>query len=129
MIEITQGERIKKCRKALGLTLEKFGEQIGMKKNSVSQLENGKNSVTEQVIKSICREFNIDERWLRFGDGDMFVTHSRNDEITIWVSKLTKGNSDTFPKRFASMLARLDEGQWELLEKMALMLYEDKEKD
>ena len=47
---MTQGERIREVRKALGLTLEKFGEKIGMKKNSVSQIENGKNSVTEQVI-------------------------------------------------------------------------------
>ena len=54
---MTQGERIREVRKALGLTLEKFGEKIGMKKNSVSQLENGKNSVTEQVVKAICREY------------------------------------------------------------------------
>lgn len=57
---MTQGERIREVRKTLGLTLEKFGEKIGMKKNSVSQIESGKNSVTEQVVKSICREFNVD---------------------------------------------------------------------
>ena len=61
---MTQGERIREVRKTLGLTLEKFGEKIGMKKNSVSQIENGKNSVTEQVVKSICREFNVDYIWL-----------------------------------------------------------------
>ena len=70
---MTQGERIREVRKALGLTLEKFGEKIGMKKNSVSQLENGKNSVTEQVVKAICREYNVDYMWLTTGDGEMFI--------------------------------------------------------
>lgn len=65
-------ERIKELRKELGLTLEKFGERIGMKKNSLSQIENGKNNVTEQLFKSICREFNVDENWLRTGEGSMF---------------------------------------------------------
>ena len=70
---MTQGERIREVRKALGLTLEKFGEKIGMKKNSVSQLENGKNSVTEQVVKAICREYTVDYMWLTTGDGEMFI--------------------------------------------------------
>lgn len=67
---MTQGERVRQVRKELGLTLEKFGERIGMKKNSISQIENGKNSVTDQVIKSICREFNVDYTWLTTGKGD-----------------------------------------------------------
>ena len=78
---MTQGERIREVRKALGLTLEKFGEKIGMKKNSVSQLENGKNSVTEQVVKAICREYNVDYMWLTTGDGEMFI--DTDDDFTL----------------------------------------------
>lgn len=70
---MTQGERIRELRKSLGLTLEKFGDKIGMKKNSISQIENGKNSVTEQVVKSICREFGADYIWLTTGEGEMFA--------------------------------------------------------
>ena len=69
---MTQGERVRQVRKELGLTLEKFGERIGMKKNSISQIENGKNSVTDQVIKSICREFNVDYTWLTGKGDDIF---------------------------------------------------------
>ena len=69
---MTQGERIKLVRKELNLTLEKFGERIGLKKSSLSQVENGINSVTEQLIKSICREFNVDYLWLTTGEGEMF---------------------------------------------------------
>ena len=94
---MTQGERIREVRKTLGLTLEKFGEKIGMKKNSVSQIENGKNSVTEQVVKSICREFNVDYIWLTTGDGEMFVDTDddfieRIDRIICRWSSLTSTN-------------------------------------
>lgn len=69
---MTQGERIRAIRNHFDLTLEKFGERIGMKKSSLSQLENGVNSLTEQTLKSICREFNVNETWLRTGNGEMF---------------------------------------------------------
>lgn len=68
-----QSERVKEVRKALGLTLEKFGERIGLKKNSVSQIENEKNVLTDVNAKAICREFNVSEEWLRDGVGSMFV--------------------------------------------------------
>lgn len=70
---MTQGERIREVRKTLGLTLEKFGDKIGIKKNSVSQLENGINNLTEQMAKAICREYSVSEEWLRNGTGSMFA--------------------------------------------------------
>ena len=65
-------ERIKELRKTLGLTLDKFGERVGLRKSSLSQIENGVNGVTEQLIKSVCREFNVREEWLRTGKEPMF---------------------------------------------------------
>lgn len=65
-------ERVKELRKKLGLTLEKFGEKLGVTKQTVSRIENGVNSLTDQMFKSICREFNVSEEWLRTGNGDMF---------------------------------------------------------
>ncbi len=69
----SEGERVKEIRKTLNLTLDKFGARIGLKKNSVSQIENGINSLTEKNIKAICREFNVDYIWLTTGQGDMFM--------------------------------------------------------
>lgn len=66
----------KKLRKTLGLTLEKFGERLGVKRNSVSQWENGINNVSDQVRKSICREFGVNEEWLLSGSGPMFIQSS-----------------------------------------------------
>lgn len=70
---MTQGERIKVIRKELDLTLEKFGEKLGVKKGAISALENGKRNLTDQMAKAICREYNVDYDYLMYGEGDMFT--------------------------------------------------------
>lgn len=70
---MTQGERIKAVRKELGLTLEKFGEKLGAKKNTMSAIETGRNSLTDQMARSICREYNVDYDFLMYGEGEMFT--------------------------------------------------------
>ena len=69
---MTQGERVKEVRKALGLTLDKFGEKVGVKKQTVSRIENGVDNVTDQMVLSICREFNVNYDFLMNGEGEMF---------------------------------------------------------
>lgn len=104
---MTQGERIREVRKALGLTLEKFGEKIGMKKNSLSQLENGKNSVTEQVVKAICREYNVDYMWLTTGDGEMFI--DTDDDFIERIDRIMAGEDEARKSLFKFMLELSDE--------------------
>ncbi|WP_347281421.1 helix-turn-helix domain-containing protein, partial [Turicimonas muris] len=82
--------RIKSLRKELKLTQEKFGEKLGMKKNSISQIENGVNALTEQLLVSICREFSVNENWLRTGDGKMFVEVPVEDEYFKAVAQISK---------------------------------------
>lgn len=108
-------ERIKQLRKELGLTLEKFGERIGLRKSSLSQIENGVNGVTEQLIKSICREFNVREEWLRTGEGEMFVQMSYDSEIISFIQSVQK-DDNSFKKKFLKMLASLDDADWFKLE-------------
>lgn len=69
---MTQGERIREVRKALGLTLEKFGDKLGVKKNTLSALERGVNGLTAQMAKAICREYNVSYDYLIYGEGDPF---------------------------------------------------------
>lgn len=70
-IEVNVDKRIKILRKELDLTLEKFGEKLGVKKAAVSKWENSGN-ITEQMFKAICKIFNVNETWLRTGKEDMF---------------------------------------------------------
>lgn len=71
-------ERIKKLRKKLDMTQQKFADRLGVKRNTVGQWECGINALTDQVILSICREFSVNEEWLRTGNGEMFVPKSDN---------------------------------------------------
>lgn len=69
---MTIGERIKVLRKEKNLSMEDLGAVIGMGKSAVSRIENGVNGTTDQTIRSICREFGVNEHWLRTGEGEMF---------------------------------------------------------
>lgn len=64
--------RIRKLRKSLDLTQEKFGSRIGVKGNTVAQWESGRNDPPDSSITFICREYNVNEAWLRTGTGEMF---------------------------------------------------------
>lgn len=69
---MTQGERVKEIRKTLNLTLEKFGLKLGVGKTAISKIEKNENILTEQMLKSICREYNVNYDWLKDGEGEMF---------------------------------------------------------
>lgn len=119
-------KRIKELRKTLGLTLEKFGEPIGIKKSGLSHIENGKNALTEQNIKSICRVYNVNEDWLCYGQGEMFKKLDAENELMAWAGRVLAEKDDTFKKRFIKMLMALDEDEWEVLAKFMSTMVDDK---
>ena len=90
---MTQGERIKDVRNSLGLTLEKFGEKLGVTKTAISRLEKGERSLTEQMTKSICREFSVDYMWLTTGEGEMFV--ETDDDFFERIDRIMAGENET----------------------------------
>ncbi|MCB5620453.1 helix-turn-helix domain-containing protein [Mediterraneibacter gnavus] len=104
---MTQNERIKEVRKSLGLTLEKFGERIGLKKSAVSLIENGKNAVTDANVKAICREFGVDYIWLTTGDGEMFV--DTDDDFIERIDRIMVGEDDARKNLFKALLEASDE--------------------
>ncbi len=121
-------ERIKQLRKALDLTQQKFAERLGVKRNTVGQWECGINALTDQVITSICREFNVNEEWLRNGTGEMFLQSNRNSDIARLTKELLSEESDSFKNRFISMLSNLSVDEWEYLERKAKELADMGEK-
>ena len=112
---MTENERVKELRKALGLTQEKFGERIGVKKSAISQIENGSNGVTDQLRLAVCREFRVSEEWMRTGEGEMFVEPDEDEEITRFMGDILSGQPD-FRRRLISVLARMTPAEWALLE-------------
>ncbi len=116
-------ERIKELRKTLQLTQEKFAARIGVKRNTVATYEMGRSTPSDAAVSLICREFGVNEAWLRSGEGEMFTPKSRDEEIAAFVDRALAGRPDSFKHRFVAMLSRLDEDGWELLEKMARELF------
>lgn len=121
-------ERIYQLRKALDLGQEEFGKRIGITRSSVSGFESGRRNPSDQTITSICREFNVNEIWLRTGEGEMFTEMELEDELMQWAGTVLAAESDNFKKRFVRMLSRLSENEWELLAKMSAELVEGTEK-
>lgn len=74
-------ERVKELRKALGLSGEKFGENIGLNRAAISKIENGAVGVSESNVKLICLTYNVNENWLRTGNGEMF-NQSENEFLS-----------------------------------------------
>ena len=112
-------ERIKKLRKTLGFTQQKFADMLGISRNTIATYETGKSLPSDAAIVLICREFHVRERWLRTGEGEMFINISREEEIASFIGNALSDESDNFKKRFITMLARLNSDEWALLEKMA----------
>ena len=121
------GERIKKVRKDNSLTQQAFAEHIGTTQNSVARYEMNKITPSSAVISLICRTFHVNEDWLRNGEGEPYAHTTRNDELFAWAEKLAAETGDTFPKRLAVALSRLNEKGWETLEGIAKDLLESKE--
>lgn len=120
-------ERIKKIRKELDLTQQKFADRLGVKRNTVAQWESGINALTDVVITSICREFNVNEHWLRDGTGEMFVKQTRDEQIASFIGGIQMDEDDSFKRRLISVLANLTEEQWELLADIAEKLVNEKD--
>ena len=104
---MTQGERVKEIRKKLGFTLEKFGERLGVTKQTVSRIENGINNVTDQMTKSICREFGVDYIWLTTGEGEMFV--ETDDDFIERIDRIMAGKDEARKNLFKALLEASDD--------------------
>lgn len=115
-------ERVKELRKYLNLTQQRFADAIGLKRNSIAQIELGDRSPSNSVINNICKTFDVNEVWLRTGEGEMFLPRSRHDEIAEFMRGLTYLEDGDFKVRLISVLSRLDEDGWKLLEAMAQQL-------
>lgn len=120
-------DRIKLIRKEKKLTQVEFGDVIGVKGNTVTNYETGLRNPTDAVVKSICREFNVSEDWLRTGEGEMFSPLDRQDQIANLTATLFKGEKDSFKERLILALAGLDENEWEMLEKIAEKIAKEKD--
>lgn len=112
---MSQGERVKKIRKKLGLTMEKFGDHLGIKKGAISLIESGKNNLTDSNIKAICREFNVNRQWLTTGEGNMFI--ASNNDVLAAIDRIMAGESEFHKKLLKWCATSFSDDELHLLEK------------
>lgn len=109
-------DRIKEIRKNKGLTQSAFADILGIKGNTITSYETGTRVPSDAIIKSICREFDVNEDWLRNGEGEMLIKKTRNQEIAEFMGDILKGEPD-FRRRLIAVLARMTPDEWEMLER------------
>lgn len=122
-------DRIKELRKNKKLTQAEFGKRIGVKGNTITTYENGSRVPSEAVIKSICRVFNVNEEWLRTGQGDPDIQLSRDEALAQFFGEVMQGEDPDFRRRLLSVMSRLTTDEWALLEQMAWKLVDELRQD
>ena len=119
--------RIRILREHLNMNQEDFGAKIGVRRSTITNYETGARIPLDTVVSSICREFNVNEVWLRTGEGEMFRDTSREEELAALMGEFLS-SPPSFKHRLVSVLLRMDESEWEVLERKANELLEEMKK-
>lgn len=123
---MTQGERIRKIRKSKKLTMDQFGDNIGVTKSTISNIENGNRNATEHMIKSICREYRVDYLWLTQGIGDMYIQEDAKIKLYRMIDQVLEGENEHV-KRVFKNFSELTEKDYEDLLRIMDQLLDEKE--
>lgn len=108
--------RVKELRKAIGLSQESFGNNLGLTRGWVTNIELNKKEIEPLKIDLICRTYNVNSDWLKYGQGEMFEQLSKDEEIAKFVAKILNEEEESFKRRFIEMLVALSPDEWEILE-------------
>lgn len=119
-------DRFKELRKELNVTQQEFADKLKISRNFVAQIEIGSKVPSDRTIDDVCREFNVNEEWLRSGTGGMFQPENKNDEISKLFGNVLKSSDNDFKYRLINALAKLDDSGWDNLEKLLDTIYEKK---
>ena len=120
--------RLKAVRRAIGLTQQEFADRLGIKRGAVANYEIGRNAPIDAVISLICREFGVNETWLRTGEGEMFSPIDPENQLMEWAGRVLADSTDSFRARFVRMMMGLTDKEWAVLEEKARQLLSE-EKD
>ena len=113
----------------LGITKTAFAKRINVSAPFISQLCAGSSQPSDRTIYDICREFKVNERWLRTGEGEMFMQLSRGDEIAAYVGRVLRDESAFYQQKLLLFLSRLSPEMLDELEKVADEILADEKKE
>lgn len=122
-------DRIKALRERLEKSQDEFGKDIGLTRNYISLIENGQRNLSDQSIKVLCSLYNVNEKWLRTGNGEMFVPETKDEQISKMLADVLKCEDSDFKKRLIVALSKMDNAGWDSLEKFIDSIANQKEKE
>ena len=99
------------------ISQEAFGETVGVTKAAIRRIESGVNSLSDRMILSIVTRHNVNENWLRTGSGDMFNPMSEDEELDMYIGRIS-GSEDKFKKNLLKALCKLTDEEWNVLKKI-----------
>lgn len=111
------GDRITEIIDTLGITKTAFAKRLNVSQPLVSMYCNGTSRPSDRTISDICEKFNVNEVWLRTGEGEPYRKETRQEQIMRFATQTVKG-SDEFRKSFVAMLAKMDADDWEALSRL-----------
>ena len=120
-------KRLKELRETLKLSQEELAAKLQLSRNYISLVENGQRTLSAQSVKVLCSLFNVNENWFKTGDGEMFNTYTKDEQIEAFIGNLLATEQDSFKKRLISGLAALDDDGWDLLERALNFLSQKKD--
>ena len=117
--------RVAEIRKRNNLTQEEFAKRLGLSRNYVWMIENGRRVPPDRTVADICREFGVSEMWLRTGEGKPYPERGRLEELSYMSGRFLSKEPTEFQQRFAIMMFSLTDEEWKLLEQKARALLEE----
>lgn len=121
----TMADRISKVIRDKEKTKTAFSDRINVSQAFVSQMCSGLKVPSDRTIADICREYDVNEDWLRTGQGDPYIQLSRDEELAQFFGEVMKGEDPDFRRRLLSVMSRLTTDEWALLERMAWKLVDE----
>ena len=113
----------------LNMTKTSFAKALNLTQSFISQICTGYSQPSERTILDICSKFNVNEQWLRSGEGDMFLKLSRNDEIAAYVARVMKDESAYYQQKMLLFFSRLSPEMLKKLEEVAEEILSEPKKE
>ena len=120
------GERIKAVRKHFKLTQAEFGERIGVKGNTIATYEIGRNAPVDAIFSLLCREYGVNEIWLRSGEGEMFQAMNEDEELADYLGDVMNDEPASFRLRLTMEMKNWTPEVWQMLEEICKRLATEK---
>lgn len=115
----TISDRISKVVEESGLTKTAFGEKINLTPSSISKLMNGTQNPSDRTLIDIANKFDVEEEWLRTGEGPMRMERTREEELQAFFANVLKDNVPN-RKEIILALSKMPAEWWEATSRMIM---------